>query len=139
MCESRVIYSEHKILFDYNFFSGDSRGAVLVSKCSCKQQVLIDQSFIKIRPTQPKDSIRLLSSKFSSCSISRNGTIAWPPRSCDLTSLDIFVWGYIEDKVYEGNRTTILDLPRSVRRIRSDLDAATCQLPTSDRELLKAD
>jgi hypothetical protein len=28
------------------------------------------------------------------------GPILWPPRSCDLTSMDFFFWAYIQDKVY---------------------------------------
>lgn len=32
--------------------------------------------------------------------IGRGGTIAWPPRSPDLTPLDYFLWGTIKQKVY---------------------------------------
>ena len=32
--------------------------------------------------------------------ISLNGDCNWPPRSCDLTPLDIFIWGYVKDKMY---------------------------------------
>jgi hypothetical protein len=32
--------------------------------------------------------------------IGRGGTIAWLPRSPDLTSLDFSVWGYDKDKVF---------------------------------------
>ena len=74
-----------------------------------------------------EDSIRLLSSKFLDRLISGNGTVAWPPRSCDLTPLDFFFWGYIKDKVYAENPTTILDLKQSIRQVCSDLDAATCK------------
>ncbi|KAL4092216.1 hypothetical protein QTP88_026754 [Uroleucon formosanum] len=28
------------------------------------------------------------------------GTIAWPPRSPDLTLLDFYFWGYMKQKVY---------------------------------------
>ena len=27
-------------------------------------------------------------------------TIAWPPRSPDLTTLDFFLWGFVKDQVY---------------------------------------
>jgi len=30
--------------------------------------------------------------------IGRGGTIAWPPRSSDLTPLNFSVWGYVKDK-----------------------------------------
>jgi hypothetical protein len=33
--------------------------------------------------------------------IGRGGPIAWPPRSPDLTPLDIFLWGYVKNTVYQ--------------------------------------
>ena len=38
----------------------------------------------------------------------------WPPRSLDLTILDFYLWGYLKDKVYEGNPQTIDNLKISV-------------------------
>lgn len=32
--------------------------------------------------------------------IGRNGPIAWPPRSPDLTPMDFFLWGYLKQEVY---------------------------------------
>ncbi|GFY03701.1 transposase [Trichonephila clavipes] len=32
--------------------------------------------------------------------ISRFGPVNWPPRSCDLTPLDYFLWGYVKSLVY---------------------------------------
>jgi hypothetical protein len=32
--------------------------------------------------------------------IGRGGTVAWPPRSPNLTPLDFFFWGTIKQKVY---------------------------------------
>ena len=32
--------------------------------------------------------------------ISRNSDVNWPPRSCDLTPLDYFLWGALKDKYY---------------------------------------
>ena len=34
--------------------------------------------------------------------ISRNSEVNWPPRSCDWTSLEYFLWGYLKVKVYEA-------------------------------------
>jgi transposase len=42
--------------------------------------------------------------------IGRRGTIEWPPRSCDLTPLDFFLWGYLKDLVYSRSPRTLLDL-----------------------------
>lgn len=33
--------------------------------------------------------------------IGRGGTVAWPPRSPDLSPLDFFVWGYMKSEVYK--------------------------------------
>ena len=32
--------------------------------------------------------------------ISRNSPIGWSPRSCDLTPLKYFLWGYVKSMVY---------------------------------------
>jgi hypothetical protein len=42
-----------------------------------------------------------------------HGTLAWPPRSSDLTPLDFSVWGYVKDKVF------VPPLPASLEEIRA--------------------
>ena len=42
------------------------------------------------------ETIGLLCEKFPGRVISRNGDYNWPPRSCDLTPLDFFHWGYVK-------------------------------------------
>ena len=42
------------------------------------------------------ETINLLKTKFGNAIISKNGPVNWPPRSCDLTPLDFFLWGYIK-------------------------------------------
>ncbi|GFV69425.1 histone-lysine N-methyltransferase SETMAR [Trichonephila clavipes] len=39
-------------------------------------------------------TIDLLKDTFGDRLISRFGSVNWPPRSCDLTPLDYFLWGY---------------------------------------------
>ena len=46
------------------------------------------------------ETIGLLREKFPGQVISQNGDYNWPLRSCDLTTLDFFLWGYVKDKVY---------------------------------------
>ncbi|GFS63377.1 putative DD41D transposase [Trichonephila clavipes] len=41
-------------------------------------------------------TINLLKDKFGDRIISRFGPVNWPPRSCDLTPLDNFLWGYVK-------------------------------------------
>ncbi|GFV78939.1 uncharacterized protein TNCV_4346981 [Trichonephila clavipes] len=45
-------------------------------------------------------TIDLLKDTFGDCLISRFGPVNWPPRSCDLTPLDYFLWGYVRSLVY---------------------------------------
>ncbi|GFU62557.1 hypothetical protein TNCV_1313931 [Trichonephila clavipes] len=42
----------------------------------------------------------LLKDTFGDRLISRFGPVNWPPRSCDLTPLDYFLWGYVKSLVY---------------------------------------
>ena len=46
------------------------------------------------------ETIGLLREKFLGRVISRNGDYNWPPKSCDVTSLDFVLWGHVKDKVY---------------------------------------
>ena len=39
------------------------------------------------------ETINFLRKKFLGRVISRNGDYNWPPRSCDLTPIDFFLWG----------------------------------------------
>ncbi|GFV27123.1 putative DD41D transposase [Trichonephila clavipes] len=45
-------------------------------------------------------TIDLLKDTFGDRLISRFGPVNWPPRSCDLTPLDHFLWGYVKSLVY---------------------------------------
>ncbi|GFV00495.1 uncharacterized protein TNCV_3644731 [Trichonephila clavipes] len=45
-------------------------------------------------------TIDLLKGTFGDRRISRFGPVNWPPRSCDLTPLDYFLWGYLKSLVY---------------------------------------
>ncbi|GFV11948.1 uncharacterized protein TNCV_3181791 [Trichonephila clavipes] len=45
-------------------------------------------------------TIDLLKDTLGDRLISRFGPVNWPPRSCDLTPLDSFRWGYVKSLVY---------------------------------------
>ncbi|GBM93998.1 hypothetical protein AVEN_219767-1 [Araneus ventricosus] len=51
-----------------------------------------------------------LNTQFPRRWIGRNGPLAWPPRSPDLTQLDFFLWGYVKDKVFASKITDITQL-----------------------------
>ncbi|GFW22374.1 DUF4817 domain-containing protein [Trichonephila clavipes] len=52
-------------------------------------------------------TIDLLKDTFGDRLISRFGTVNWPPRSCDLTPLDYFLWGYVKSLVYADKPQTL--------------------------------
>ena len=58
--------------------------------------------------------IDLLRTVFENRIISRNSDVNWPPRSCDLTSLDYFLWGAVKDKCYTNYPETIEALKHEI-------------------------
>ena len=59
-------------------------------------------------------TIHLLRTVFENRMISRNYCVNWPPRSCDLTVLDYFLWGAVEDKCYAIYPETIEALKHEI-------------------------
>jgi hypothetical protein len=49
--------------------------------------------------------------------LGRDGPLAWPPRSPDITPLDFFLWGYVKDKVYVTKVTGVEDLKKRIRDV----------------------
>ena len=66
-------------------------------------------------------TIELLKTKFGEKIISRNGPVNWPPRSCDVTPLDYFLWGYAKSKVYADKPATIDALENNIMRTIRDI------------------
>ncbi|GFU73881.1 uncharacterized protein TNCV_555091 [Trichonephila clavipes] len=52
---------------------------------------------------------------------SRFGPVNWPPRSCDLTLLDYFPWGYVKSLVYADKPQTLDLLEDNIRRVIADI------------------
>ena len=69
-----------------------------------------------------RETIALLRSKFDDRIISRNGEVSWPPRSCDLTPLDYFLWGYLKSKVYINNPQTLEHLKDNIQATIDAID-----------------
>ncbi|GFW97671.1 DUF4817 domain-containing protein [Trichonephila clavipes] len=66
-------------------------------------------------------TIDLLKDTLGDRLISRFGPVNWPPRSCDLTPLDYFLWGYVKSLVY-ADRPQMLDhLEDNIRRVIADI------------------
>lgn len=72
------------------------------------------------------ETMALLRTKFNGRVISRHGDIHWPPRSCDLTPLDFFLWGYLKEKVYVNNPRTIPELKDEIIRHINGIEPQVC-------------
>ncbi|GFW01899.1 DUF4817 domain-containing protein [Trichonephila clavipes] len=62
-------------------------------------------------------TIDLLKDTFGDRLISGFGSVNWPPRSCDLTPLDYFLWGYVKSLVYADKPQTLDHLEDNIRRV----------------------
>ncbi|GFW00431.1 uncharacterized protein TNCV_692701 [Trichonephila clavipes] len=61
-------------------------------------------------------TIDLLKDPFGDRLISRFGPENWPPRSCDLTPLEFFLWGYVKSLIYADKPQTLDHLEDNIRR-----------------------
>ncbi|GFW20662.1 uncharacterized protein TNCV_1048851 [Trichonephila clavipes] len=66
-------------------------------------------------------TIDLLKDTFGDRLISRFGPVNWPPRPCDLTPLDYFLWGYVKSLVYADKPQTLVHLEDNIRRVIADI------------------
>ncbi|GFT67967.1 DUF4817 domain-containing protein [Trichonephila clavipes] len=66
-------------------------------------------------------TIDLLKDMFGDHLISHFGPVNWPPRSCDLTPLDYFLWGYVKSLVYADKSQTLDLLEDNIRRVIADI------------------
>ncbi|GFW86020.1 uncharacterized protein TNCV_1968281 [Trichonephila clavipes] len=66
-------------------------------------------------------TINLLKDTFGDRLISRFGPVNWPPRSCDLTPVDYFLWGYVKSLVYADKPQTLDHLEDNIRRVIADI------------------
>ncbi|GFU73219.1 pogo transposable element with KRAB domain [Trichonephila clavipes] len=66
-------------------------------------------------------TIDLLKDTFGDRLISRFGPVNWPPRSCDLTPLDYFLWGYVKSLVHADKPQTLDHLEDNIRRVIADI------------------
>ncbi|GFY17479.1 transposable element Tc3 transposase [Trichonephila clavipes] len=66
-------------------------------------------------------TIDLLKDTFGDRLISRFGPVNWSPRSCDLTLLDYFLWGYVKSFVYADKPQTLEHLEDNIRLVIADI------------------
>ncbi|GFV25418.1 transposable element Tc3 transposase [Trichonephila clavipes] len=66
-------------------------------------------------------TIDLLKDTFGDRLISRFGPVNWPPRSCDLTPLDYFLWGYVKSLVFVDKPQSLDHLEDNIRRVIAEI------------------
>ncbi|GFY26375.1 transposable element Tc3 transposase [Trichonephila clavipes] len=66
-------------------------------------------------------TIDLLKDTLGDRLISRFRPVNWPPRSCDLTPLDYFLWGYVKSLVYADKQQTLDHLEDNICRVIADI------------------
>ena len=57
--------------------------------------------------------------------INRRADVVWPPRSCDLTPLDCYLWGAFKDKCYGDKPQTIDTLKDNIRETINEIQLHT--------------
>ena len=73
------------------------------------------------------ETISLLCEKFQGRAFSRNGDYNWALRSCDLTHLDFFLWGYVNDKVYADAPQLIQELKEKIHAVIDGIQRQMCE------------
>ncbi|GFV41323.1 DUF4817 domain-containing protein [Trichonephila clavipes] len=66
-------------------------------------------------------TIYLLKDTFGDRPISCFGPVNWPLRSCDLTPLDYFLWGYVKSLIHADKLQTLDHLEDNIRRVIADI------------------
>ena len=66
-------------------------------------------------------NMALLQETFSGRVISCLSDINGPSRSCDLTPLDFFLWGYAKDCVYADKPSTLEHLKTKIRQVMNEI------------------
>lgn len=73
------------------------------------------------------ETIALLHEKFPDRLISLHGDQQWPPRSCDLTPCDFFLWGYVKSLVYANNPQNTRALKDEIRQVLGEIGMPVCE------------
>ena len=74
-----------------------------------------------------RETMDLLRNHFHEHLISRFATVNWPPRSCDITPLDYFLWGYVKSEVLENKAATIDALEANITRVIREMPVAVLE------------
>lgn len=65
-------------------------------------------------PHCTRETLDMLSEFFAERVISRNAIIRWPPRSCDLTPCDFFLWPYLKNSIFQRQVNNLDELRQRI-------------------------
>lgn len=124
------------------YFFTDAEGGTVTVNGDRYRSMLIDYFWQQLRRNRLRNmwfqqdgatshtatqTINLLKEKFADKVLSRNGPVNWPPRSCDLTPLDFFLWGHVKSLVYADKPQTLDDLRANIERVIAEIDGDLCE------------
>ena len=69
----------------------------------------------------------ILREKFPGRVISWNGNYNRPPRSCDSTPPGFFLWGYVNDKVYNNAPQSIQEIKEMICAVINEIEPQMCE------------
>lgn len=69
--------------------------------------------------------------------IGTNGPVRWPPRSPDLSILDFFLWGYLQNIIYKNRNQTREDLSEAIIQAFRHLQARPVGIVNALRRISK--
>ena len=70
-------------------------------------------------------TLDVLRAVFKDRIISRRADVVWPPRSCELTPLDYYLWCALKDKCYADKPETIDALKDNIREVIGEIQLHT--------------
>lgn len=73
-----------------------------------------------------RETMTVLHESFPGRVICRFGDQNWPPRSCDLTPLDFWLWGNLKSQVYANKPATTEALKAEIRRCINEIPPHVC-------------
>ncbi|CAM4988540.1 unnamed protein product, partial [Rotaria socialis] len=68
---------------------------------------------------------KVLDKTFSNTWVGRGGRVRWAPRSPDLTSLDFYLWGHMENSVHKTPIKNIAELKQKIKKEITSISKAT--------------
>ena len=70
-----------------------------------------------------RETMDLLRSRVGEQFNSRLRPVDWPPRSCDITPLDSYLWGYVKSKYF-------VDKPATIEALEANIIEVISEIPT---------